>query len=234
MRPVDLVNSRQSRLELTEEIIAVDRLPLGNVASHDFGFSFKLNGSAHFRKWLDHAPAEHRFLLDIYSLDRFGNYLLLTCHPCAGTYGAIAAWNNLSTAAEYLRVSCIGPTAESMYGPAALEFYTRDILSALRIPEQPLNAHETPSYSTTRWGTLLRLDSDTSPQALAYFCIEEPAEKSLVSVDLGANVFALLAWSAVLPETLRIGLCSQWTRYLALKDLNRWLKASRKQKEVLA
>jgi hypothetical protein len=236
MRPVDLVNSRQSRLEAAEEVIAVDRLPLCNVASRDFGFSFKLNSSERFREWLSQRPAEQTFLLKSYVLDRFGNYLLLTCHPCADAYGAISSWNERSKAAEYLRVSGIGPKAESIYGPAALAFYTKNILEALRIPEQPLNAHEIPSYSATKWGTLLRLDSSTSPQALAYLCVDQPAEDRMIFVvNLGAKVLAVLAWnSAAQEETLRLGLCSQWTHYLAAKELARWMKSLSKQKEIPA
>jgi hypothetical protein len=232
MRPVDLVYSRQSRLELTEEVIAVDRLPLCNVASRDFGFSFKLNSSERFREWLNQRPAEQTFLLKSYALDRFGNYLLLTCHPCADAYGAISGWNERSKAAEYLRVSCIGQKAESIYGPAALEFYNRDVLAALRIPERPLNAHEIPSYSATKWGTLLRLDSNISSQVLAYLCVDQPAEDRMISVvNLGANVLAVLACNAAAQEeTLRLGLCSQWTHYLATKELARWMKSSTQQK----
>jgi hypothetical protein len=234
MRPTDLVNSRRSRLELTEEIIAVDRLPLSNVASRDFGFSFKLNGSALFREWLGQRPTEQAFLLKSYALDRFGNYLLVSAHLCEGIYGTVSGWNDRSKAAEYLRVSCIGPKAESAYGPAALEIYTRDILTAFQIPEKPLNAHEVPSYSAAKWGTQWRLDAEISPRALAYLCVDQPAESTVVSINLGANVVVVLAWSAALPETLRIGLCSQWTRYLAAKELARWIKSAAKQKAVPA
>ncbi len=238
IRRGDLINSRQARLQRVEELVALDRLRLSNVEPFEWGFGLKLNGSERFLKWwVDQSPVEHLFLLEARELDRYGTYLVLSrqrAFTAQHAHAAICAWNDLPKAAEHLRTSYIGPRLWETYGAAALAFYASNIIAALQIPEQPLNSLESFSYSKSKWGTLLRFDESNSQRALSYLCADEPLDPSApVLINLGANVFAVFAWSPSSQEPLRIGLCSQWTSDLALKDLGRWLKSlPRNRKET--
>jgi hypothetical protein len=230
IRPGDLINSRQARLQWVEELVALDRLQLSNIEPFEWGFWLKLNRSERFLKWwIDRSPIEHLFLLEARELDRYGTYLVLSRHRAftpQHAHAAICSWNDLPKAAEYLRTSCIGPLLWETYGPPVLSVYTQQILAALAIREQPLNSPQLPSYSEAKWGTLLRLDQGKSKEALVHLCIEKPSDCSVPFLaNLGANVFAVLAWSPLAQEPLRIGLCRHWNDDLAVKDLARWLKS---------
>src|SRR5260221_1456098 len=81
IRPGDLINSRQARLQWVEELVALDRLRLSNVEPFEWGFGLKLNGSERLIKWwVDRSPVEHLFLLEARELERYGSHLVLSWH----------------------------------------------------------------------------------------------------------------------------------------------------------
>jgi hypothetical protein len=229
MRVDDFVHSRNARLDLLEQIAALDRLSLDAITPVAWGYEIRLNGSSRVHKWWgDHEVQQHT-LLDSIELHPYGTCLLLNRQIGAapyGRYGAICSWVDLPQAAEHLRQNYVGPALWNTYGEGILESYTAEIIRALSIPEAALNSSQLPSHCAIKWGELLRIDSANIERVLSYFVVGKPidCQKPLL-VSLGAKVFAVFAFGSAQDEPLRIGLCRNWHDDLVLKDLNRWLKA---------
>jgi hypothetical protein len=237
----DYLNARRARLrERAEEFRALDRLNLDQLEPFQSGFVCRLNGSDRFRRWLrDRSDIEDHFLLKSVELDpRYGDRLILTADVVSTPIGALAVvvpWDEVQPAAEHLRIKSRQSTCRSPYGYVVLPSYIATITAALKIPERPLNSAEVPGYSKTKWGAWFRIGSGGLEQALAYLAINPPADSVPVKVGLGANCFAVLAWTPRVPEEpLQIALCTNMDWDLALRDLKRWLRSAHQQKEIPA
>jgi hypothetical protein len=229
MRVDDFVHSRNARLDLLEQIAALDRLSLDAITPASWGYGIRFNGSSKLYKWwCDHEVQQHA-LLDSIELHPYGTCLLLNRQIGAtpyGRYGAICSWADLPQAVEHLRQNCVGPALWNTYGEGILESYTAEIIRALSIPEAALNSSQLPCHCTIKWGELLRIDSANIERVLSYFVVGKPLDcRKPFLVSLGAKVFAVFAFGSAQDEPLRIGLCRNWHDDLVLKDLNRWLKA---------
>jgi hypothetical protein len=231
VRPADLVDSHTiAPREWAQEIIAVDRIKLKNVELHDFGYKLRLNWSERFsRWWCERSEVRRLFLLHAAELDRYGTHLLLGRPPSESSVGhcAIAcAWRAIPQAAEELRTNHIGPEFWDSQPDkeTVLPAYISDITAALEFPEAPLNTRELPAVSRLKWGVLLRLGENIE-RVLDYLAIEKPLDCSVpLTVNLGANCFAVCAFDPAAKESVWIGLCRNWHVDLALKDANRWLR----------
>ena len=63
MRADDFVHSRNSRLDLLEQIAALDRLSLEAITPVSWGYWVRLNGSSKLYKWwCDHEVQQHALL----------------------------------------------------------------------------------------------------------------------------------------------------------------------------
>jgi hypothetical protein len=231
MRVDDFVHSRNDRLDLLEQLTALDRLSLDAITPATVwgGFSIRLNGSAKFQSWwFAHPEIQRHTWLDSIELNPYGTCLILNRQIGAtpyGRYGAICSWTNLPQAAEHLRQSYVGPTLWDTYREGILETYTAEVIHALEIPEAALNSSQLPSHCAIKWGKLLRIDSATLERVLSYFVVERPLDcQKPFLADLGAKVFAVFAFGSSQEEPLRIGLCRNWHDDLVIKDLGRWLK----------
>jgi hypothetical protein len=232
MRADDFVHSRNSRLDLLEQIAALDRLSLEAITPVSWGYWVRLNGSSKLYKWwCDHEVQQHA-LLDSIELHPYGTCLLLNRQIGVtpySRYGAICSWADLPRAAEHLRQSYVGPALWNTYGEGILESYTAEIIRALSIPEAALNSSQLPSHCAIKWGKLLRIDSANLERVISYFVVERPLDcQRPFLADLGAKVFAVFAFGSAQEEPLRIGLCRNWHDDLAIKDLSRWLKVGAK------
>jgi hypothetical protein len=236
----DYLLARKSRLrERAEELRALDRLSLDRIEPFQSGFVCRLNGSDQFSNWLRaRSDIQDHFLLRSVELDcRCADQLIVTGDVVltpAGALAVIAPWDEFQLAAEYLRIHSRQSTCRSPYGTVVLPSYVEDITAALKIPQRALNSTEIPACCAIKWGTLLRIDHAGVERALAYLAINPPTDSTPITIALGANCFAVAALTTRVPEEpLQVGLCANWDVDLALKDLNRWLKSSRK-KEVPA
>jgi hypothetical protein len=244
IRPSDFINSHTAApLEWTEEIVAVDRIHLAHVQSHVWGFALKLNCSERFKKWwFDRTDVRRLFSLYAAELDRYGTHALIARLPGESAvcpYAAVCPWTALPQAAEELRTTHIG--AEYWESQAAKETilpaFVSDITAALALRESPPNTRELPAFCRLKWGVLLRLGPDNVDHALDYLAIDKPSDcSSALTVNLGANCFAVCLFSPPPQEPLRIGLCRNWHLDLAVKDTTRWLRTftlGRKQKDAV-
>jgi hypothetical protein len=230
MRADDFVHSRSARLDLLEQLTALDRLSLDAITPFVWGYETRLTGSSRlFNWWFAHPEIQQHAWLDSIELQPYGTCLLLNRQIGAtpyGRYGAICSWADLPQAAEHLRQSYVGPVLWNTYGEGILESYTAEIIHGLEIPGAPLNSSQLPSHCTAKWGELLRIDSANLARVLSYFVVEKPSDcQQPLLVNLGAKTFAVFAFGSSQDEPLRIGLCRGWHDDLAVKDLRRWLKA---------
>ena len=228
MRVDDFVHSRNARLDLLEQIVALDRLSLDAITPISWGYEIRLNGSSRLHKWwFDHEVQPHAWL-DSIELGPYGTCLLLNQQIGAapyGRYGAICSWTDLPQAGEHLRQTFVGAALWETYREDILPIYTAEIIRALEIPEAALNSSQLPSHCAIKWGKLLRIDSANIERVLSYFVVERSLDcQKPFLADLGAKVFAVFAFGSSQEEPLRIGLCRNWHDDLAIKDLSRWLK----------
>jgi hypothetical protein len=237
----DYLLARKSRLrERTEEFRALDRLSLAQIEPFESGFVCRLNGSDRFRNWLrNQSNIQEHFLLKSVELNpRYADRLIVTSDVVSTPVGALAAivpWDEIQPTAEYLRIHSRQSTSRSPYGAIVLPSYIEAITAALQIPRRPLNSVEVPGCSEIKWGALLRIDPTGVERALAYLAINPPPDSVPIKFALGANCFSIAALNPRTPdEPLQIALCTNMDWDLALRDLNKWLRASLKQKKVPA
>jgi hypothetical protein len=234
LRFSDFVNSQGALAQWMEELVALDRLPLNHVQPRPWGYRFSLCDSAPFRTWwTEQSLIQEHFLLKSVKLDRYGNRFLFA-HAPGMLVAGLSTWPDLGGAAQDLRET-IGRYAFATYREDILPFYSKEIIDALQIAEASLNSGLLPSHCALKWGKLLRIDSDNLERVLSYFLVEKPADCSLpLLVSLGANTYAVFAWSRSQQEPLRIGLCRNWHDDVTIKDLRRWIKSftSRSSKET--
>jgi|SRR5271166_1407918 len=227
----DLLNAQQARrLAWLERLSALARFNLDSVTAFAWGFSFALDNAAEpFRTWLTRSThVEHLFRLIARKLDFYGTYLVLTHDH---DRGAICSWPDLPKAAEHLR--CCVQSRKTLEVTSFI--YSRQIMAALEIVEQPLNAQELPASCQTEWGTLLRLNPQKDEEALCYLSVDQPSDCSVpLVVNLSPAMVGIFGWSQSDVEPLRIALASPWASAIALHDIKRWLKSLAPRKKAAA
>ncbi len=240
LRPSDLLHSRDAILVRTEELIALDRIPLEKVEALRWGYLLKPPRSKRFLERYQNHAASHHLWLDSIEADHFGTHVLfshqfIVANPVNpfhrsinlpfGTYVAVCSWRDVSQATAYLRQEHIGPALSSAYDNDFFAITSGQITQALGLSEGSFNSLALPHYCPTQWGTLLRIDRDHAQRVLDYFNVEQPADCSIPTIDnLGGGLAALYAFSPA-EEALRVAICSGQQEHLALHALGQWLRS---------
>ena len=251
LRPSDLLHSRDAILARTEELIALDRIPLEKVEALRWGFLLKPPRSKRFLERYQNQASSHHLWLEAIEADHLGTHVLFShefivtspLNPFHrpinlpfGSYAAVCSWRDVSRATACLRREHIGPALSSAYDNDVFAITSGQITHALGLSEGSFNSLALPHYCPTQWGTLLRIDRDHAQRVLDYFNVEQPADCSIPAIDnLGGGLAALYAFSPA-EEALRVAICSGQQEHLALHDLGQWLRSfeSPKAKKELA
>jgi hypothetical protein len=240
LRPGDLLHSRDAILARTEELIALDRIPLEKVDAFRWGFLLKPARSKRFLERYKNQASSHHLWLDSIQADHFGTHVLFshqfivanlanTFHRPInypfGTYVAVCSWRDVSQVTAYLRQEHIGPALSSAYDNDFFAITSVQTTQALGLSEGSFTSLALPHYCPTPWGILLRIDRDSVGRILDYFNVDQPADYSIPTIDkLGAGLAALYAFSPN-EEALRVAICSEEQEHLALHDLGNWLRS---------
>jgi hypothetical protein len=232
-----LVYADQARAAWLEKLRAIARIKWADIQPLETGgFSLQLSLSAQslLLAWLTKFSSPERlFRINAYKLDDFANYFLLSSEsspPTARVQAVICGWSDRSKAVEFVRYTSPGQE------PGNTPFiYSRQIVTALRIAESPLNAQDIPASCKTEWGTLLRLNPPKSEEALSYLCVGQPTDCSVpLVVQLSPSMVGIFGWSRSDLEPLRIALAGSWGTAIALRDVARWLKSLTPRKKAAA
>jgi hypothetical protein len=221
------VNSEVSRC--AEQILASTRLPAGCACRYDWGILIEQPESA--RRW-PQCPGrvEYRHLLDetelVSDLGIFAMSNRTIDNVPAGQYISVCAWFHRRAAAQFLWTECLHFCPPDRH---ATETYL-----TLKLAERPSNDHR-PGFSRTRHGTLLQhFDAPGTQAFLRYFVLEgirPPIEPTPVS--LGGDTYLVFTHSVNPDEPLRaIIVEGQWSRHIAIKELQRWLKSPPRKTEM--
>ena len=229
-RADDLLCIHQSVRALAEQALAYTRQPPNQLMSTPWGWV--LNQTEAGRKWLG-APESVRercHLLDLLEIGDYGVHALLnravTDIP-AGAFVAICPHFEISAAASYLRLECLGENVN-------IWSHAIEIRLACEIPLRAINDGRLPGYSEiSNGGTLFRLDQTTAKTLWRYLNLAgDPLVPQCSRHQLGADFFALYAAGNDAQEPARMILGPGWSSSSAERELKRWLKSPSAKKRL--
>jgi hypothetical protein len=239
LRSSDLIHSQDATLARTEELLALDRIPLAKVELLSGIFLLRPTLSPCFFDWWKSLRSNrHHHWMDSAQLDAFGTQLFLShafiaetptkpfhkpINSPLGAYAAVCSWRDAPRAAGYLRSECLGPILLSAYGTDLFPITSSEITQRLALCEGSLNSSALPHYCRMEWGILLRTDRDNVSRILEYFNFDQPTDCSIPAVaKLGGLTSSIYAFS---PSEVRLALCPEHQKDLAVYDLGRWLRS---------